>query len=122
MRLFHGLRAVKKYPSIIVYDFKKFLTDDYYTDKNDLHFMVSFALTSICMILMLLLNVINVSLFIIFIGWFGAFFFNGIREWFLGLTKRAPFDWSDVRFGGYGGLWSGITVYLVIFIVKHFFL
>ena len=52
-------------------------------------------------------------LFQTFVGGFGAYFVNGVREWYYGKKYNAPWDWTDLNMGSYGGI-IGVLVAVLI--------
>lgn len=114
-----------------VVDFKIFFTrwDIMKKERHDLHFFVSGIIS-------LIITMINYGFHffqfdsiglipICFIMSFSLFFLNLVREQYIQSTSgkdkngnyNAPFDWRDVRMGGYGGFCGAILgYYLSVFI------
>ena len=53
------------------------------------------------------------NLFPIFLGGFGAYAVNFLREWYYGKFHDAPWDNTDLDMGSYGGI-IGAILYLLI--------
>ena len=96
------IKGLKKYVTDIKYFFSKdFKTENYYK-----HFFYSLVL-SFGMVL-LFLKFFHLSetaiWFQLFIGGFGAYFVNWVREEILREKFDAIFSWTDVNMGSYGGI------------------
>ena len=52
--------------------------------------------------------------FPIFIGGFGAFAVNWVREWYYGIKYKAPWDDVDIHMGSYGGI-VGTILFLLTY-------
>jgi hypothetical protein len=48
------------------------------------------------------------NIFPIFVGGFGAFWVNWVREWYYAKYYKAPWDDVDIHMGSYGGIFGTI--------------
>ena len=92
-----------------------FFTKDFIKERYYLHLLVSLVLTFISMRLLFLYFSLGdtPTAFIIFIGWFGAYLVNWVREWYYAKYHEAPFSFTDIIFGGYGGI-LGSIIYILM--------
>lgn len=108
------------YDSVKLYvlDLKKFASPEFKTERHNLHFFYSLVLTFFAMWFMFsFMNLDGTGvLFQIFLGGFGAYGVNFIREWYYGVIYDAPWSSSDINFGSYGGV-VGSALFLII---RHF--
>lgn len=90
----------------LVTDLQYFFHKDFIKENYYKHFGVSLPIAFLGMVLgILYFDLDDVGLFFqLFMGWFALFAVNGIREAILHYKFGAPFSWTDVRFGGYGGI------------------
>lgn len=105
------VEGVKKYITDLQFFFKKqFILNNYHK-----HFFISLALTIPSMfILDTLFNLKDTGIFFhLFVGGFGGYFVNGVREWFYGRKYNAPWDQTDIHMGSYGGV-IGALIYLFL--------
>lgn len=87
-------------------DVKYIFTPLFIKNRYHLHLGYSFLLTLPSMYLLLtFLNLAGTPVwFHLFVGGFGAFGVNFLRELLYEDLYGAPFDWKDVHFGSYGGI------------------
>jgi hypothetical protein len=108
------------YDSVKLYvlDLKKFASPEFKTERHNLHFFYSLILTFFSIWFMFLfMNLEGTGiLFQIFVGGFGAYGVNFIREWYYGVIYDAPWSSSDINFGSYGGVVG--TILFLLF--NHF--
>ena len=55
------------------------------------------------------------NFFPIFLGGFGAYAVNGLREGYYQQYHQAPFNQTDVNMGSYGGILGAILCLLILF-------
>jgi len=85
---------------------KEFITENFYK-----HFLLSI------LILFTGIRVFDLkglpTAFILCVGYLAGYAINFTREWYLAKFKGNPFSFSDVIFGGYGGL-IGTLIYIIL--------
>ena len=89
----------------------KFITNRYY-----LHLLCSFVLSffSIWFLIEYTSLAQTPVWFQLFLGGFGAFGVNFLREMVYEELYGAPFDWTDVNFGSYGGVLGALLATLIL--------
>ena len=89
----------------------KFISENYYK-----HFGYSLVLTFFAIWLLFLYAFLGDTgyVFPVFIGGFGAFLVNWMREWYYAKFHDAPWDDIDIHMGSYGGI-VGATLFLLYF-------
>lgn len=98
-------------------DIKKIFSPLFIKNNYHKHLFYSFILTiPSIMFLMQYFDLANTGLFFhLFIGGFGAFFVNFIREWYYGKFYNSSWDGTDLNFGSYGGILGALVAhYLMI--------
>jgi hypothetical protein len=101
---------IKNYVSSLKYFFTKdFITENYYK-----HFLYSLVLTffSIWFLLQHAHLADTGMPFQLFIGGFGAYAVNFVREWYYAKFKGAPWSFIDLNFGSYGGIIGALLAVL----------
>ena len=110
--------VIKK--NVIAYftDIKFIKTHEFITRAYDKHLLWSFALTIPCMLLLIFffdLDDVGVP-FQLFVGGFGAYVVNWVREWVRGKLYGIEWDQVDIHMGSYGGiLGAAITLAILKF-------
>jgi hypothetical protein len=112
---------IKKYPRILWEDIKRFGSPDFKKERWDMHFGYSLIISIALMIFMTLFMYLGDTpiAFQLFLGWFGLLIVNFLRELYMEEKYKAPFDWRDVRMGGYGGL-VGSAIFIFIHHINLF--
>ncbi len=102
---------IKKYLT----DTTKIFTKDFITKNYYKHLAYSFVLTIPSIIfLMHYAHLADTGLFFqSFIGGFGAYGVNFVREWYYGKFYGAPWDETDLNFGSYGGILGALVGVLI---------
>lgn len=97
-------------------DIKKIFNPLFIKNNYHKHLFYSFLITIPTILVMLnYVDLANTGLFFqIFIGGFGAFFVNFIREWYYGKYHNSPYDGTDINMGSYGGI-TGTIVAIIIY-------
>ena len=95
-------------------DTKKIFGPDFVKQNYHKHFGYSLVLTFFSIWLLFLYAHLGDTgnIFPIFIGGFGAYCVNWVREWYYGYRYNAPWDWTDLNMGSYGGI-IGTTIFLL---------
>lgn len=105
---------------------KNYLTDttkifgkDFVKQNYHKHLFYSLVLTIPSIIfLMHYANLADTGLlFQTFVGGFGAYGVNFVREWYYGIKYKAPWDWTDLNMGSYGGIIGalvGVLLYSIL--------
>lgn len=104
-------KGVKRYITDVQHFFgKQFVLNNYHK-----HFFISLALTIPSMfILDRLFDLQDTGTFFhLFVGGFGGYFVNGVKEWFYSRKYNAPWDQTDIHMGSYGGV-IGALIYLFL--------
>lgn len=98
-----------------VLDTKKIFSSEFIPKNYHKHLGYSLLLTiPSFLILMFYFHLADTGLFFqTFIGGFGAYFVNWIREWYYGKTYGAPWDQTDVNMGSYGGILGALIAVLI---------
>ena len=100
---------------------KKYLTDttkifgkDFVKQNYHKHLGYSLVLTFFSMWFLLLhAHLADTGIpFQLFIGGFGAYCVNFAREWYYGIKYKAPFDFTDLNMGSYGGIIGALLAVL----------
>ena len=88
---------------------------DFIKERRYLHFICSILIVLPCLLFgYKYMDLENVPIvFIIFLGAFGAFVINWLREGYYEQYHNAFFDYLDVYAGAYGGIAAAI-IYLII--------
>jgi hypothetical protein len=101
---------------------KKYLTDttkifgkDFVKQNYHKHIGYSFVLTiPTIMFLMYYAHLADTGLFFqTSVGGFGAYGVNFVREWYYGIKYKAPFDFTDLNMGSYGGILGALVSVLI---------
>ena len=89
----------------------KFITNRYY-----LHLLCSCVLSFFSIWLLIAFTQLGGTpvWFQLFLGGFGAFGVNFLREMVYEELYGAPFDWTDVNFGSYGGVLGALLTTLIL--------
>jgi hypothetical protein len=100
-------------------DIKKAFTPLFVKNNYHKHLGYSFVLTIPTIIFFMhYVDLADTGLFFqTFVGGFGAYFVNGVREWYYGKKYKAPWDWTDLNFGSYGGILGslvGVLIYSIL--------
>ena len=95
-------------------DTKKIFTPDFIQQNYHKHLGYSLVLTFFAIWLLFINAHLGDTgiLFPIFVGAFGAYAVNFLREWYYGKKYNAPWDWTDLNMGSYGGI-LGTVIYLL---------
>lgn len=101
---------IKKY----IFDIRKFISKDFIKQNYYKHFLYSLVLTFFSMWFLLPhADLVDTGLaFQLFIGGFGAYGVNFAREWYYTNKYNAPFDFTDLNFGSYGGIIGALLAVL----------
>lgn len=101
---------IKKYLT----DTTKTFTKDFITQNYYKHLLYSLVLTFFSMWLLLLhADLANTGMpFQLFVGGFGAYIVNWLRERHYAKKYNAPFDYTDINFGSYGGILGALLAVL----------
>jgi hypothetical protein len=100
---------------------KKYLTDttkifskDFVKQNYHKHLGYSLVLTFFSMWLLLsYAHLAETGMpFQLFIGGFGAYAVNFVREWYYGIKYGAPWDFTDLNMGSYGGIIGALLAVL----------
>lgn len=99
---------------IYITDVKYIFTSDFKKENYHKHLFYSLVLTYFSMLI--LLKYFHLAdtpvLFKIFVGGFGAYAVNFAREWYMGLKFKAPWSFTDLNMGSYGGIIGAILALL----------
>ena len=97
-------------------DIKYITTPLFIKNRYHLHLGCSFVLTFLSMWLLIAVEVVTGTpiWFQIFLGGFAAFAVNFLRELLYEDLYGAPFDWTDIHFGSYGGILGALLATLVL--------
>jgi hypothetical protein len=101
---------IKKYLTDTTKIFNKaFIKENYYK-----HLLYSLVLTFFAMWFLLLhADLADTGMpFQLFVGGFGAYGVNFVREWYYGIKYKAPFDFTDLNMGSYGGILGALLAVL----------
>jgi len=92
------------------------LTSKFITNRYYLHLLCSFVLSFFAIWFLIDFAYLGETPigFQLFVGGFGAYGANYLREWYYGMKCNAPFDWTDINFGSYGGV-LGVLLATLIF-------
>ena len=95
---------------------KKIFTPDFIKQNYHKHLGYSLVLTFFAIWFLFLNAHLGDTgiLFPIFIGGFGAYAVNFVREWYYGKFHGAPWDEVDLDMGSYGGILGAILYLLII--------
>jgi hypothetical protein len=100
---------------------KKYLTDttkifskDFVKQNYHKHLLYSLVLTFFAMWFLLAhANLADTGMpFQLFVGGFGAYGANFVREWYYGIKYGAPWDFTDLNMGSYGGIIGALLAVL----------
>jgi hypothetical protein len=100
---------------------KKYLTDttkifskDFVKQNYHKHLGYSLVLTFFAMWFLLAhANLADTGMpFQLFVGGFGAYGVNFVREWYYGIKYGAPWDFTDLNMGSYGGIIGALLAVL----------
>ena len=96
-------------------DIKKIFSPLFIKNNYHKHLFYSFILTiPSIMFLLQYFDLADTGVFFqIFIGGFGAFFVNFIREWYYGKYHGSAFDGTDINMGSYGGILGAIVAIII---------
>jgi hypothetical protein len=96
-------------------DMRKGFTKDFITKNYHKHLGYSFVLTiPTIMFLMQYAHLADTGLFFqTFVGGFGAYGVNFVREWYYGKKYNAPWDETDLNFGSYGGILGALVAVFI---------
>lgn len=99
-----------------ILDIKKIFTPDFIKQNYYKHLGYSLVLTFFSIWLLFTYAHLGETgnFFITFIGGFGAYCVNWIREWYYGLRYKAPFNQTDANMGSYGGILGAILCLLIL--------
>jgi len=99
-----------------VLDIKKIFTPDFVKQNYHKHFGYSIVLTFFSIWLLFLYAHLGDTgvFFQLFIGGFGAYGVNWIREWYYGYRYNAPWDDTDPNMGSYGGIIGALLAILIL--------
>ena len=101
----------------------KYLTDTHYlftakfiTNRYYLHLLCSFVLSFFSIWFLIAFTQLGQTpiWFQLFLGGFGAFGVNFGREMVYEELYGAPFDWTDVNFGSYGGVLGALLASCIL--------
>jgi hypothetical protein len=94
---------------------KKIFTPDFVKQNYHKHFGYSLVLTFFAIWFLFAFAHLGDTgnFFPIFIGGFGAYGVNFAREWYYGYKYDAPWDWTDLNMGSYGGI-LGASLFLIL--------
>jgi hypothetical protein len=107
--------------TILWNNIKKYLTDttkifskDFVKQNYHKHLGYSLVLTFFSMWLLLsYAHLAETGMpFQLFIGGFGAYAVNFVREWYYGIKYGAPWDFTDLNMGSYGGIIGALLAVL----------
>lgn len=108
-----SLLKILKHPFV---NFFNIFNKDFFKERRDLHFVLSFAIILLFLVIGDLVKELQLDQlpfwFIMILGWFGAYFANFVREHYYA-RKGAKWDWFDIYAGCYGGL-VGAIVYIIL--------
>jgi hypothetical protein len=105
------IQSAKKYVLNTKFLFSpKFISENYYK-----HFGYSLVLTFFTIWFLFSFAYLGDTgyFFPVFVGGFGAFGVNWVREWYYAKFKGAPWDDVDVHMGSYGGI-VGTIIFLLL--------
>ena len=100
---------------------KKYLTDttkifskDFVKQNYHKHLGYSLVLTFFSMwFLLTYAHLADTGMpFQLFVGGFGAYGVNFVREWYYGIKYGAPWDFTDLNMGSYGGIIGALLAVL----------
>ena len=96
-------------------DTKKIFGPDFVKQNYHKHLGYSLVLTFFAIWLLFLYAHLGGTgnFFPIFVGGFGAYGINFLREWYYGYRYNAPWDSTDLNMGSYGGI-IGAILYLLL--------
>lgn len=98
-----------------ILDIKKIFTPDFI--KQNYHKHVGYSLVLTFFAIWFLFAFAHLgdtgNFFPIFVGGFGAYGANFLREWYYGKFHDAPWDNTDLNMGSYGGI-IGAILYLLL--------
>lgn len=96
---------------------KIFFSKDFVKKRRHLHFICTIPIILVCFLFAYKYMHLKdlPMLFIIFLGWFGGYSINWLREGYYNYKSKykIPFDYLDVHAGAYGGITASI-IYLII--------
>jgi hypothetical protein len=106
------VQNVKEY----VLNTKFFFSPDFVKKRYHKHFGYSLVLTFFTIWFLFSFAYLGDTgiLFPIFVGGFGAFAVNWVREWYYGIKYKAPWDDVDIHMGSYGGI-VGTILFLLTY-------
>ena len=95
---------------------KKIFTPDFIKQNYYKHFGYSLVLTFFAIWFLFEFAYLGDtgSLFPIFVGGFGAYGVNFLREWYYGKFHDAPWDGVDLDMGSYGGILGAILFLIFV--------
>ena len=107
--------VIKKNVITYLTDIKFIKTPEFITRAYYKHLLWSFVLTiPSVLVLILFFDLDDVGVpFQLFVGGFGAYFVNGVREWVRGKLYGTEWDQVDIHMGSYGGI-LGAAIALAI--------
>jgi hypothetical protein len=107
------VQNVKEYVS----NTKFFFSPDFVKKRYHKHFSYSLVLTffSIWFLFSFAHLGDTGNFFPVFVGGFGSFAVNWVREWYYGIKYKAPWDDIDIHMGSYGGI-IGAILFLLTYI------
>ena len=102
-------------------DVKYIFTKDFIPKNYHKHLGYSLVLTiPSILVLIFFFDLDDVGvLFQLFVGGFGAYAVNFLREWYYGKKYNAPWDQVDIHMGSYGGIIGTAVVILSLKALKH---
>jgi len=107
--------GIKKGIVRYITDIKKIFTKDFITENYYKHLCLSVILAYPCIWYLFESHGLKNTgtFFQLFIGGFGAYWANWIREWFYGKFYGAPWDDTDINMGSYGGILATILLLII---------
>ena len=95
---------------------KFFFSPDFVKKRYHKHFGYSLVLTFFAIWFLFKFAYLGDTgyFFPIFVGGFGAFAVNWVREWYYGIKYKAPWDDVDIHMGSYGGI-VGTILFLLTY-------
>jgi len=107
---------IKKNITNYILNIKKIFTPDFV--KQNYHKHVSYSLVLTFFAIWFLFAFAHLggtgNFFPIFVGGFGAYAVNFLREWYYGKFHDAPWDDTDLNMGSYGGIIGAILFLLLL--------
>jgi hypothetical protein len=96
---------------------KFFLSPDFVKKRYHKHFGYSLVLTFFAIWFLFKFAYLGDTgyFFQIFVGGFGAFAVNWVREWYYAKFHQAPWDDVDIHMGSYGGI-VGTILFLLTYV------